>query len=91
MKFWILLLAVGCTPLPPPDPTPDPKPTVVIDTPSVWTCRSACEHQNTLGCDVGKPTENGAPCEEVCEASFTAGVEGLQWDVEGLSQSADCR
>lgn len=59
MRHALLLLIAGCVT---PVPTPDPKPPIADA-----GCAEACTVQRELGCPGGLPTEEGEPCERVCE------------------------
>lgn len=103
MKLWygmmvcapfLLLMGKACGPSIPPDPPEPPIPEPTADPeplpPSEYSCATACENQRHLGCELGQPTVEGSTCEEVCGVSSSAGVRGLEWDVEGLTQAKEC-
>lgn len=67
MKALLLVAALAasqCTPEPKPAPPPPGGP----------TCSTACARLMALGCHDGKPTEEGASCERVCENAASSPV-----------------
>lgn len=68
MKRIVVLLSVvllGC----PAQGIPRVRP-LPTDTAS---CRTACDHLETLDCDEGKPLENGTTCTKFCEDTQNSG------------------
>lgn len=59
-------------------------------TPVLPSCETACENQRKLGCDLGKPTVEGASCEDVCQNSQQFPFPGMAWDVEKLTHESGC-
>jgi hypothetical protein len=66
MKPLVLLLLIGlsCS------STPTPHPREPTDTDQ---CAAACEHLLALGCEEGKPLEDGTTCTSFCEQTQQAG------------------
>jgi hypothetical protein len=60
-----LVLLAGCPPV-----TPQPSPREPTDTPN---CAKACEHLAKLGCEEGKPLEDGTTCTTFCENTQQSG------------------
>lgn len=91
----LLLLAAHCEsgkPEPEPPEPPKPMPTIEPAPEPVEeaSCATACENQRHLKCEVGQPTAEGSTCEQVCEVSFNAGVPGLEWDVNKMTNTEAC-
>lgn len=78
----LICLLVSCE-----QPNQPPQPPVTPDFPS---CETACENQRKLGCEPGKPTAEGAMCEEVCFNSQQFPFPGMGWDVEVLTSAKEC-
>lgn len=68
MKIVVALLlcvcAIACASAPKPDP--------VLPT-DTGSCAAACEHLASLGCEEGKPLEDGTSCEKFCVDTQNSG------------------
>lgn len=82
----LMLLALGCHPLPPPAPIPPPDPTDPWD--SRITCADVCRHEADLGCEAARPTAAGASCVEVCGNVQASGV--VRWALGCRARAATC-
>ena len=71
LVIWLIfsVAAFGCTPGH--SVTPD---VATGGTTGLETCGDCCAHARELSCDVGKPTPEGAACEDVCQNVLTSGV-----------------
>jgi hypothetical protein len=63
----ILLLLTACS------STPAPAAPSKAGLPDPANCAAACEHLQALGCEEGKPLEDGTTCTKFCEDSQTSG------------------
>lgn len=88
MKLLVLALPMllACHPTPQPNPPPGPEP---LDAAAGPTCATYCAHVRALGCIQGKPTAEGATCEQVCSNVQTSGYARL--DLKCSTNAADCR
>lgn len=64
-RLAVLLLASCCSTTPAPV-----APARLNDTPN---CAAACSHLEQLGCEEGKPLEDGTTCTKFCEDTQTSG------------------
>jgi len=60
--LFLLALVISCGPKPLPNVPPDTD-----------QCAAACEHLRELGCEEGKPLEDGTSCEKFCEDTQNSG------------------
>jgi len=66
LLLGLALLGLGCGSIPIVHPTP-------VDPGDRWMCGDACEHLRTLGCEEGKPLQDGTSCEDFCETTQDSG------------------
>ncbi len=88
MRTVVVLVAfalAGC-PAQPPKPPPTEEPDASRPT---GTCASACENMRRLGCELGKPTPNGASCESVCDRVQRENG-GAGFNVHCLARASAC-
>jgi hypothetical protein len=93
LKFgFLLFLSANCDkqlePEKPITPPPDPIPVVVEPEELEVSCRTACDNQRSLGCELGRDTPEGSTCEEICGNSMS--VPAMAWDVSALTYSKGC-
>lgn len=83
ISIIVILVLSGCgscgsTPPPDPEPVPVPKP----------TCSDLCAHYRVLGCEEGRPTPNGASCEQWCLVAYE--VPGFAGRFPCIIAAKDC-
>jgi hypothetical protein len=69
MKRGVVLFSVVLLGCPTRSNIPNPRP-LPTDTAS---CRTACDHLETLGCPEGSPLEDGTTCTKFCEDTQNSG------------------
>lgn len=86
--------ACACTftPLPAPEPEPPtPAPTDGgMDPMRPETCRTACDNQRVLECELGETTPEGSTCEDVCKNIEDQGIESIRWKLPCLTNATNC-
>ena len=80
-SLWLIVLlglscGLSCDPPKPPPP--------------VTECAAACDRLNALGCELGKPTAEGTPCNAWCEAYGSKDGKKGTIDVPCLGRASSC-